>query len=119
MELDFQKEKQKYTGLSDAELVGRLRDPNASATQRMLIEAEIARRGLDRRTTIQSAPVEEPQVPELVRRGSNLFSTLVIVIIVVSIIAGVLEDMGLDLIELARDWFSDNGTTEGLSNIIR
>ena len=110
MELDFQKEKQKYADLADAELVGRLRDPNATATQRMLIEAEIARRGLDRRGPVQSAPVEERPTPQLVRRGSNVFSTLVIVVIVVSIIAGVLEDMGVDLIELARDFFAENGS---------
>lgn len=114
MELDFQKEKKKYENLADSELVARLRDPNASATQRMLVEAEIARRGLDRHAPIESAPVEERPTPELVRRGSNLFSTLIIVVIVVSIIAGVLEDMGIDLIELAREWFGDRGTAESL-----
>lgn len=114
MELDFQKEKQKYADLSDADLVGRLRDPDASATQRMLIEAEIARRGIDRHNFRAAAPEERP-TPKIVRRGSSMFSTLVIVVIVFSVISGVLEELGVDLIELAREFFGgDQGTTEML-----
>lgn len=108
VELDFQKHKQKIAALSDRELVGRSRDPNASATERMLIEAEISRRGLDRR----SPPPASTEPPQLAKRSSGLFSAAVIIVILFSIISGVLDQLGIDLIEMLREFFADRGTTE-------
>lgn len=111
MQLDFQKEKEKVQALSDAELVGRLRDPAATATDRMLIEAEIAKRGLDRRVAV-AAPRQEP--PKLAKTGSRVFSSVFIIIVLTSIITGVLEQFGVDLVEWLRDLFGGDGTTERL-----
>ncbi len=101
MELDFQKEKQKIAALSDAELVARLRNPKVSATERMLVEAEIARRGLNRH---QAPPQHEPAIVPR-RGGINLFSILVILLIAGSVIAGILEDLGIDVVEWLRNLF--------------
>ena len=102
MELDFNKEKQRIAGLSDAELLARIRDPAISSTDRMLVEAEISRRGVDRRRV--TAP-GRPVAPTRSKRGSNFFSLVIVVGIVVSILAGILEDMGIDVIEWLREFF--------------
>lgn len=108
MELDFQKQKQKIVAMSDSELVAKLRDPGASPTERMHIEGEIARRGLDRRSP--APPQQAP--PQLARRSSGLFSAVVMIVIVFSIVTGVLDQLGIDLLELLREFFTGRGTTE-------
>lgn len=101
-ELSFQKDKQRVQEMSDLQLAERARDPNASATERMLVEAEIARRGFDPRsvTMPHADPVAQP------RRRTNLASIIVIAVFLFSIIAGLIEEMGVDAIEWLRDFFS-------------
>lgn len=103
MELDFNKDKQRVAEMSDAELIARIRDPRINATERMLVEAEIARRGVNRH--------RQPNVPpEPAKRGSrfasNLISLVVIGGILLSILAGILDDMGIDIVEWLREFFS-------------
>ncbi|NNF60782.1 MAG: hypothetical protein HKO55_02915 [Gammaproteobacteria bacterium] len=103
MELNFNKEKQRVAEMSDAELIARIRDPRINATDRMLVEAEIARRGVNRHQR-----VSVPREPE--KRGSklmsNLFSLLIVGGIVISIVASMLDDMGIDIIEWLRELLS-------------
>ena len=101
MELDFQKSKQRFAAMSDSELVSRSRDPDATATERMLIDAEIARRGLDRRYV--------PDVPDSMpvkKSGSSWFSWIFFVFVLGSIAAGILDDLGVDIVEWLRDLVS-------------
>lgn len=98
MELDFQKQKQRFASMGDAELVGRSRDPGASATEKMLIDAEIARRGLDRRQT-QPPPQSMPER----KSGGGWFSILFFLFVLGSILAGILDDMGIDVLDWLRD----------------
>lgn len=103
MELNFNKEKQRVAQMSDAELIARIRDPRLSATDRMLIEAEISQRGVNRHQR-----VELPPAP--VKRGSKLLSNLISLIIVggivLSIVASMLDDMGIDIIEWLLEFFA-------------
>ena len=107
MELDFHKEKQRIAALPDAELIARLRNPKLTATDRMLVEAEISSRGLNRRRV--PPPAEQP-MPEPRRSGINFFSILVILVIAGSVIAGILEDLGIDVLEWLREFFEDRGS---------
>ena len=106
MELDFHKEKERIAALSDAELIARLRNPKLSATDRMLVEAEISRRGLNRRQVPARQQQQQP-MPEPRRSGINFFSILIILVILGSVVAGVLEDFGIDVLEWLRELFED------------
>ena len=104
MELDFNKQKQRVAGMSDAELIARLRDPAINATDRMLIEAELSRRGT-RRGHI--APIGNSEIaPKRSKLLSNVISLLIVIGVVGSILAGILEDMGIDIIEWLREFFA-------------
>ncbi|MBT8132267.1 MAG: hypothetical protein KJO35_08355 [Gammaproteobacteria bacterium] len=100
MDLDFQKEKQRIADMSDAELIAQLRNPKVSATDRMLIEAEISRRGISKRN--YSRPGEN-----LIERKkrSNPIGLLIFVVVFLSILTTILEDMGIDLVQWLRDFF--------------
>ena len=103
MELDFHKDKKRIADLGDSELIARIRDPAINATDRMLVEAEISRRSLDRHRPIRTKPQ-----PELAKtgRGAKLIPIIIMIAIVGSIVAGVLEDLGIDIFEWLDDLFS-------------
>ncbi|MBT8130864.1 MAG: hypothetical protein KJO35_01235 [Gammaproteobacteria bacterium] len=102
MELDFNKEKQRVSKMSDTALVARLRDPSLQATDKMLIEAEISRRGLERRHVMAAAP--EP-VAEPGQKKSSPFGLLIFVVVAFSILSTILDDMGIDVFEWLRNFF--------------
>ncbi|MDH3647303.1 MAG: hypothetical protein OER80_11055 [Gammaproteobacteria bacterium] len=103
MELDFHKEKQRIAEMSDAELVAQTRNASISSTDRMLVEAEISRRGLDRRRIVAQGPRSDTQT----KSRSNPIGLLVFVVIALSIVSAILDDMGFDVIQWLRDLFSD------------
>ncbi len=103
MELNFQKEKKRVASMPDASLIALLRDPAISGTDRMLAEAEISRRKLDRNRAVPTQPQ-----PELIkRRGSRLLPIIIMVGIFGSILVGMLDDMGIDVVQWLRDLLGD------------
>ena len=101
MDLDLQKHKKAIAGLSDADLVARRRDPGATATQRMLIDSELSRRGID------SNQLRIAAKPEGARRSKpvSLIPIGIMIVIFASVGLGILEDLGFDVFEWLKKFF--------------